>query len=100
PLPSISTLFPYTTLFRSRIFYILNDAINGYTPERRERSHFRGVFSCYAFRLFRPVIFAVKSSKRVYITGTKSKVNILDAVKPKIDRKSTRLNSSHVSISY
>src|SRR5690348_18056874 len=61
--PPRSTLFPYTTLFRSRLRYLLRGIV------RRLRD---------------------------------AKIDDLDAVGSitKADRKSTRLNSSHPSISY
>src|SRR5690349_22542761 len=58
--PPRSTLFPYTTLFRSRRTSPLPVA-------------------CFARRIASPTVIGVD---------------------PKIDRKSTRLNSSHVEISY
>src|SRR5439155_5922742 len=59
--PPRSTLFPYTTLFRSLLNLLLNaaEAVRDVSPERR--------------RLI---------------------------VRSVVDRKSTRLNSSHVAISY
>src|SRR5207249_10988529 len=62
PPPPRSTLFPYTTLFRS---LIVRDAL-GLLHGGNERNDFLGVLGGFV----------------------------------KIDRKSTRLNSSHVSISY
>src|SRR5258707_10654994 len=61
--PPRSTLFPYTTLFRSQ--------------EMEPHDH----------RSFRPAGWIEAGRKR------------LDAMRP-IDRKSTRLNSSHANISY
>src|SRR5256885_10576044 len=65
--PPRSTLFPYTTLFRSQVFrtFLIGD-IRGYTSFTRERG------SAAAARL----------------------------AKAFADRKSTRLNSSHLVISY
>src|SRR5258708_2044412 len=37
--PPRSTLFPYTTLFRSSIFLGHRDEFNAYTPSRRDPSH-------------------------------------------------------------
>src|SRR5699024_12860338 len=76
PLPT-HTLFPYTTLFRSC----------------RTNCHCNTAFpshNCQFFiNLFRP------------FTATIHRINIKWLTKCKIlDRKSTRLNSSHVSISY
>src|SRR5262245_65798383 len=63
--PPRSTLFPYTTLFRS---------ISGQTtPQMLIR--------------FRPDVIALKPRAVLILAGTK-------------DRKSTRLNSSHLGISY
>src|SRR5688500_19545526 len=72
PLP-ISTLFPYTTLFRS--LELLEDFLPGcvYRIGRRD------------FRTREPLIEA--------IPGVQTKL-------PEVDRKSTRLNSSHLVISY
>src|SRR5256885_12005253 len=73
--PPRSTLFPYTTLFRSlsnASFY----ALSGYFEAMPVGDFVRGV-SPY----FRP-----------YLTGAAAYVAV--------DRKSTRLNSSHLVISY
>src|SRR5690242_21042246 len=70
--PPISTLFPYTTLFRS---------------VRRNELHV--------------VEHAVDAEHDdVGIVGTKLVVGLEDVHEPDGDRKSTRLNSSHMSISY
>src|SRR5947199_5194731 len=65
--PPRSTLFPYTTLFRSRIFLLL-----------REAAHLR-------LRELDVVEIALR--------------NLADGLLD-LDRKSTRLNSSHLGISY
>src|SRR2546426_3296777 len=70
--PPRSTLFPYTTLFRSLVVYAKTDANAG--P--------RGITA-----------FIVEKSFKGFSTAQK-----LD--KLGIDRKSTRLNSSHLVISY
>src|SRR5690348_18183536 len=77
PRPPISTLFPYTTLFRSR--------------EREE------VFSKKVRAGKRTYFFDVKATRSndYYVTITERKKSLEDG-----DRKSTRLNSSHPSISY
>src|SRR5690349_23701249 len=72
--PPRSTLFPYTTLFRSR-------------RRGTRRRHRRNSSS------------AVASAERPLSNGTQRQEGPLrGAVAP--DRKSTRLNSSHVEISY
>src|SRR5256885_8828856 len=68
--PPRSTLFPYTTLFRSR----------------RRRAVQRASF--FATRNFNSSSF----DKRNFSSG--------DVLKFRVDRKSTRLNSSHLVISY
>src|SRR5699024_12759687 len=95
PPPPISSLFPYTTLFRSRVvirrfpgavprigvFRILHLTANLF----KSRNH----LPCATHR-HRSVVAAV--------VGTDG--DILDKRRLGRDRKSTRLNSSHVSISY
>src|SRR5438477_9734892 len=78
PPPPRSTLFPYTTLFRSKVNL----------RNRLYRLH----------RRFVPWILHVSLSSREKIlhshrTVEPTRTNLLD-------RKSTRLNSSHMSISY
>src|SRR3712207_8354275 len=75
--PPRSTLFPYTTLFRSRVWrYSLE---NPHTGERR------------GF----PSIDALLTFLRAETCG-----ELATPDEPPIDRKSTRLNSSHANISY
>src|SRR5688572_31638198 len=73
--PQRSTLFPYTTLFRSRIEGALLSASKVYQDGTAEA--FEGVF--------------LKRTDRTSPT---------DAGVTTLDRKSTRLNSSHSQISY
>src|SRR5690606_39403357 len=72
--PPRSTLFPYTTLFRSQA-----------------RSEVRGV----AHR-------AIRVAARADALGIGHEIDMLDLARHEnlADRKSTRLNSSHVKISY
>src|SRR5690554_7661682 len=78
PRPPISTLFPYTTLFRSDLFQTVNIKLE--TPKRNNQKDYRP----------QPYIFR-KSRKRIETLFSQ----LCDQ-----DRKSTRLNSSHVRISY
>src|SRR5438477_8370807 len=64
--PPRSTLFPYTTLFRSVVL----------SQETRQSAEM--------------VVVAVAENQRIEVLGCN----------PEQDRKSTRLNSSHMSISY
>src|SRR5262245_63065070 len=82
--PPRSTLFPYTTLFRS---------------------HFK-IPSEYAGNKVILEFERIKQGARFYINGTEVGVYD-DGITPcgidltgKVDRKSTRLNSSHLGISY
>src|SRR3712207_7749924 len=76
--PPRSTLFPYTTLFRSREFLILSR-----------------LWPVYA-KVPRPVLFCDDPS----VVG--APFYLMERVRGLIlrDRKSTRLNSSHANISY
>src|SRR5258707_8203411 len=81
--PPRSTLFPYTTLFRS-----------SRTLCRRQR---RDTVSCCRGRVVLPDGNAVFQPRKVERSG------LLERVRrpyPHLDRKSTRLNSSHANISY
>src|SRR5689334_24183657 len=72
--PPRSTLFPYTTLFRSR-------------PTHRSRRHRLGDRGWLEARVVRR-------------SGRRAEVRPADGSAREADRKSTRLNSSHSSISY
>src|SRR5690242_21060980 len=89
--PPRSTLFPYTTLFRSKD--------RGFDPliqHLRSKKILAGRVRTIADI---PVVKASNSkSPQERITVILAKLQQLKAAKP--DRKSTRLNSSHMSISY
>src|SRR3712207_7423915 len=75
--PPRSTLFPYTTLFRSRLsapFIIDNDSLQGFDL-RKDEGVQRGLYPGWS------------GYQQIFSKST-------------IDRKSTRLNSSHANISY
>src|SRR5256885_9372327 len=74
--PPRSTLFPYTTLFRSS----LENVANGVCCLRRHPAHLTHRLLAGCDRPSRAVDVVAKASER--------------------DRKSTRLNSSHLVISY
>src|SRR3712207_8327813 len=80
--PPRSTLFPYTTLFRSEIQY--------WTVRVGDRVAERAAWTLLAPP---PDLAALKD----YITFA---WNTMDAWYEEEDRKSTRLNSSHANISY
>src|SRR3712207_8541930 len=89
--PPRSTLFPYTTLFRS--ISALGVVMAGYGS----RSNFsllgalRGAAQIISYEV--PLILSLLGV--VMLTGSLSFVDVVNA-----DRKSTRLNSSHANISY
>src|SRR2546430_4177764 len=78
--PPRSTLFPYTTLFRSLRIHYLEYALARMAPKGRQW-----------IELQREVLAAY----REYIDGCRA-----NAATREEDRKSTRLNSSHSQISY
>src|SRR5690606_41987879 len=83
-LPS-STLFPYTTLFRSpdRVLVRVARHLARHQPSDPEREH-----------LGRQVQRGVHRSQPL------DPIGLVEKPAPMEDRKSTRLNSSHVKISY
>src|SRR5689334_24624693 len=82
--PPRSTLFPYTTLFRSLLSLPAADAGGGHQHRRRPHGDLRPVA-----RQAAPGIRGFPAAAAVLRGGGALR-----------DRKSTRLNSSHSSISY
>src|SRR3712207_6867424 len=78
--PPRSTLFPYTTLFRSY----------KWTPGSGQSTNKGGIWRTQEQTL--------QSMKRYQESGGKLTLNALCLIR--LDRKSTRLNSSHANISY
>src|SRR3712207_8502187 len=83
--PPRSTLFPYTTLFRSRVLAgkVCHDGPELARPGRRVTSSSQ-----------RPHHVAVRDARVVVDRPLRNEAQAL------VDRKSTRLNSSHANISY
>src|SRR5690606_39278726 len=92
--PPISTLFPYTTLFRSE--HLFNDFETGIFHRYPE---IRGIKSMLYER---GAIYAAMSGSGSTVYGLFKEELDLKKLKAwcEVDRKSTRLNSSHVKISY
>src|SRR5206468_11622430 len=78
PRPPTSTLFPYTTLFRSGAEYIHGSVVDTDFSTRPFRVNIEGEW--------------IETRTVIVATGASARVSI--------DRKSTRLNSSHDQISY
>src|SRR3989442_8645261 len=87
--PPRSTLFPYTTLFRSRSFIKQSPAPWCWDLRARRRSKRRGSF-CFH-------LSSLSLLTQEMVQGTEM---LLLSQQTEGDRKSTRLNSSHVRISY
>src|SRR3712207_7649026 len=89
--PPRSTLFPYTTLFRSLATLIINE--NGY--------HYEDVFNTNID--YKKCVSESGDLKLKLIqnfTEHELLINCLELIHKGLDRKSTRLNSSHANISY
>src|SRR5256885_5449127 len=78
--PPRSTLFPYTTLFRS--------------PELRAE------FMAEAEAAHRPASQVLRELMREFVQRQRESREYDEFLRRKVDRKSTRLNSSHLVISY
>src|SRR5438477_8783711 len=85
--PPLSTLFPYTTLFRSLISDVNMPTMNGLELVQRVRSGDTA---------------APRDLPILMLTGHGDELVVTTALALDVDgdRKSTRLNSSHMSISY
>src|SRR5699024_12696023 len=93
PPPPRSTLFPYTTLFRSEMFRAV-DGIS-FTVGHGESVGLVGESGCGKSTTSMMVMRLLdQTSGRIMFDGED-----IGGIVPQ-DRKSTRLNSSHVSISY
>src|SRR2546430_4912338 len=95
--PPISTLFPYTPLFRSsEIPPLSRNQFGGYLggPIVKDRTFFFGSYEGLRQNRGLTTIAMVPSR------ATRARTDINPITKPYLDRKSTRLNSSHSQISY
>src|SRR5256885_4216903 len=82
--PPRSTLFPYTTLFRSE----------------RQRAMQEHIETCEVCRRFADVQGMLDRRLAAAVPAASLSPQFRVALKARIDRKSTRLNSSHLVISY
>src|SRR3712207_7461182 len=94
--PPRSTLFPYTTLFRSRV----EPGVVGHEPVLREIAR-RVVRRRLERHVHPPAQVAFHSVAVALETGDYlDRPRVVEASAVLADRKSTRLNSSHANISY
>src|SRR5690606_39689227 len=93
PIPTISTLFPYTTLFRS----VHDRPLEQLTVRDHARELVRADEQVvHAVHLARPRVARRRGHREPHLGVAGPDVG---GHRP-LDRKSTRLNSSHVKISY
>src|SRR3712207_9294199 len=96
--PPRSTLFPYTTLFRSA-YMAPEQAAGDPATDRRADLYAWGIVAYELLAGRHP--FAGKATAHALIAAHLAEApGPLTAVRPDLDRKSTRLNSSHANISY
>src|SRR3712207_8183053 len=89
--PPRSTLFPYTTLFRSHLRHV-DLAVPDFA---KQLDFYSGTWGLKAEHSDSGLAFlAAEGSPEQYV------VRLREATDKRIDRKSTRLNSSHANISY
>src|SRR5690554_7770990 len=97
PSPPRSTLFPYTTLFRSEGAYGVNATNIGETAASL-------VHAIMAVQVALDYYLRTGNGERELrdaVDHVTDRLQVLDSsIGPMEDRKSTRLNSSHVRISY
>src|SRR5690554_7773740 len=90
------TPFPYTTLFRSG--FILKDESE---PENgRMTKAWNATRPKYYVKILRFLLRRVKNAKMIILIKHTPHIKSVRSSLMKEDRKSTRLNSSHVRISY
>src|SRR3712207_9397133 len=96
--PPRSTLFPYTTLFRSDGAHIASLLITFFyrqMPKLIDDGHL--------YLAVPPLYRLTQGSKSAYARDDADRERLMKTVfkgSGKVDRKSTRLNSSHANISY
>src|SRR5256885_11395532 len=93
--PPRSTLFPYTTLFRSRRIRLLGDPILRVRCERVQNAK-----SAATRLLADDLRDTLRVAKEKHKMGRALAAPQIGAPVRIVDRKSTRLNSSHLVISY
>src|SRR5690606_40514496 len=95
--PAHATRFPYTTLFRS-----VRKDVPPFVKAARNPLSYAGVNSIGLQRrgFSTEQITEIQNIYRVFFQKSKNVTQALDFIENELDRKSTRLNSSHVKIAY
>src|SRR5205814_10429931 len=97
PPPLISTLFPYTTLFRSPVMtHTTKNARRNSLRQREQANTQHKIPSITAMPSAPGGVVTLKDVVRQYGRC----IFLVVRIRPNQDRKSTRLNSSHLGISY
>src|SRR3712207_9094507 len=96
--PPRSTLFPYTTLFRSHDAVRRHDHVHFFVLEAAPVFHVAGHYQVAGPQRIQHAVagYLENAVRAVFAAGNRVGVEALD----ELDRKSTRLNSSHANISY
>src|SRR3989454_1653827 len=93
--PPRSTLFPYTTLFRSPQVFLLDEPLSNLEPTLR--GELRADLLELHRALHTTVVYVTHDQIEAMTMG--QRIAVLEGGRLR-DRKSTRLNSSHLVISY
>src|SRR5690606_41507935 len=100
PLAPQSTRLPYTTLFRSSnkqpVRILRQPAVANLRKPEHSLQHEKGVLHFRADTRLRPVLRPLSLINHALVSIT----TVREVLSVRRDRKSTRLNSSHVKISY
>src|SRR5206468_12725138 len=96
PRPPTSTLFPYTTLFRSHVI----PAVGPVVHRVEDQSLVTGVRAQVRSGLVEQRLQHTQPGLLVTVRLRRLAARAKHAAEPQQDRKSTRLNSSHDQISY
>src|SRR5439155_21993277 len=95
--PPRSTLFPYTTLFRSAQRHLLQPLLEEGVAEPQEHAGILRVLHCADAKRLDRLVELVATQEQ--LSHPEISVRLV-RIELHEDRKSTRLNSSHVAISY